>query len=47
MTILLLFVTTAVVAQERTVAIREVTVLGHRPMKEIGVQQTKLDSVTL
>ena len=47
MTILLLFVTAAVVAQERTVAIREVTVLGHRPMKEIGVQQTKLDSVTL
>ena len=47
MTILLLFVTTTVVAQERTVAIREVTVLGHRPMKEIGVQQTKLDSVTL
>ena len=47
MTILLTFVTAAVVAQERTVAIREVTVLGHRPMKEIGVQQTKLDSVTL
>ena len=46
-TILLLFVTAAVVAQERTVAIREITVLGHRPMKEIGVQQTKLDSVTL
>lgn len=47
MTILLTFVTAAVVAQERTVAIREVTVLGHRPMKEIGVQQTKLDSITL
>jgi iron complex outermembrane receptor protein len=47
MAILLLFVTTTVVAQERTVAIEGVTVLGHRPMKEIGVQQTKLDSITL
>ena len=47
LTILLTAVATVVVAQERTVAIREVTVLGHRPMKEIGVQQTKLDSVTL
>lgn len=35
------------VAQERTIAIDEVTVLGHRPLKEIGVQQTKLDSVAL
>ena len=43
----LLFVVVAATAEERTVAIREVTVLGHRPMKEIGVQQTKLDSVTL
>ena len=47
MAILLLFITTAAVAQERTVAIEGVTVLGHRPMKEIGVQQTKLDSITL
>lgn len=47
MAILLLFVTTTVVAQERTVAIEGVTVIGHRPMKEIGVQQTKLDSITL
>jgi iron complex outermembrane receptor protein len=34
-------------AEERTVAIREITVLGSRPMKEIGVQQTKLDSIAL
>ena len=27
--------------------IREVTVVGHRPMKEIGVQKTKFDSVVL
>ena len=47
MAILLLFVTTTVVAQERTVAIEGVTALGHRPTKEIGVQQTKLDSITL
>ncbi len=31
----------------RTVAIREVTVYGRRPMKEIGTQQTKLDSAVL
>lgn len=34
-------------AEERTVAIREITVVGRRPMKEIGTQQTKLDSVAL
>ena len=45
--LILLLTATAAVAQERTVAIREITVLGRRPMKEIGVQQTKLDSVTL
>ena len=31
----------------RTIPIREVTVYGRRPMKEIGVQQTKFDSVVL
>lgn len=45
--ILLLFAVLSATAEERTVAIKEVTVLGHRPMKEIGVQQTKLDSVAL
>ena len=45
--LILLLTAAAAVAQERTVAIREITVLGRRPMKEIGVQQTKLDSVTL
>jgi iron complex outermembrane receptor protein len=45
--ILALFVTAIAVAEERTVAIREITVIGHRPMKEMGMQQTKLDSVAL
>lgn len=45
--ILALFVTAIAVAEERTVAIREITVIGHRPMKEMGMQQTKLDSVVL
>ena len=27
--------------------IPEVTVIGHRPMKEIGVQKTKFDSLAL
>ena len=31
----------------RTIPIEEVWVYGHRPMKEIGVQQTKFDSVVL
>ena len=31
----------------RTIPIKEVTVYGRRPMKEIGVQQTKFDSVVL
>ena len=43
----MIFVAATAVAEERTVAIREITVVGHRPMKEIGVQQTKLDSVAL
>ncbi len=42
-----LSLTFSAMAEERTVAIREITVLGQRPMKEIGVQQTKLDSVAL
>ena len=42
-----LCLTFSAMAEERTVAIREITVLGQRPMKEIGVQQTKLDSVAL
>ncbi len=45
--ILFLLATLSATAEERTVAIKGVTVLGHRPMKEIGVQQTKLDSVAL
>ena len=45
--LLMIFVAATAVAEERTVAIREITVVGHRPMKEIGVQQTKLDSVAL
>ena len=45
--ILLLFATLSAAAEEKTVAIKGVTVLGYRPMKEIGVQQTKLDSVAL
>ena len=31
----------------RTIPIKEITVYGRRPMKEIGVQQTKFDSVVL
>ena len=31
----------------RTIPIKEVTVYGRRPMKEIGMQQTKFDSVVL
>ena len=31
----------------RTIDIDEVTVVGNRPMKEIGIQQTKLDSAIL
>ena len=42
-----LCLTFSAMAEERTVAIREITVLGSRPMKEIGVQQTKLDSIAL
>ena len=46
--ILALFcLTFAAKAEERTVAIREITVLGHRPMKEIGTQQTKFDTLAL
>ena len=49
--ILMLFATPlALWAQDephRTIPIKEVTVYGYRPMKEIGVQQTKFDSVVL
>ena len=49
--ILVLFATPlALWAQDephRTIPIKEVTVYGYRPMKEIGVQQTKFDSVVL
>ena len=49
--ILVLFATPlALWAQDeprRTIPIKEVTVYGYRPMKEIGVQQTKFDSVIL
>ena len=45
--LLFIFVTATAVAEQRTVAIREITVLGQRPMKEIGVQQTKLDTIAL
>ncbi len=47
LTILLLTLSTLASAEERTVAIDGVTVIGHRPMKDIGVQQTKLDSLVL
>ena len=36
--LLMIFVAATAVAEERTVAIREITVIGQRPMKEIGVQ---------
>ena len=45
--LLMIFVAATAVAEERTVAIREITVIGQRPMKEIGVQQTKLDTIAL
>lgn len=32
---------------QKSITIPEVVVYGNRPMKEIGIQQTKLDSVTL
>lgn len=32
---------------QHEIAIREIEVLGHRPMKEIGAQQTKFDSIVL
>lgn len=32
---------------QRTVAIREIEITGQRPMKEIGVQRTQLDSIVL
>ena len=32
---------------QRNITIREVSVVADRPMKEIGVQQTKFDSVVL
>ena len=45
--LLMIFVAATAVAEERTVAIREITVIGHRPLKEIGTQQTKLDTIAL
>ncbi|MBQ5843353.1 MAG: TonB-dependent receptor [Alistipes sp.] len=45
--VLLTAMAVSATAQERTVSIREITVLGRRPMKQIGVQQTALDSVSL
>ena len=45
--LLMIFVAATAVAEERTVAIREITVVGHRPLKEIGTQQTKLDTIAL
>ncbi|MBQ5854611.1 MAG: TonB-dependent receptor, partial [Alistipes sp.] len=44
---ILLLVAAVATAQERTVAIDGVTIIGTRPMKDIGLQQTKLDSVAL
>ena len=41
------FATQAQEEPRRTIPIKEVTVYGRRPMKEIGVQQTKFDSVVL
>ena len=43
----LLFWVATVAAEQRTIAIREITVYGQRPMKEIGTQQTKFDSLAL
>ena len=43
----LLFWVATAAAEQRTIAIREITVLGQRPMKEIGTQQTKFDSLAL
>ena len=43
----LLFWVATAAAEQRTIAIREITVYGQRPMKEIGTQQTKFDSLAL
>ena len=45
--LIVLFWVASAAAGQRTIAIREITVLGQRPMKEIGTQQTKLDSLDL
>ena len=50
LTLVLLALPLALWAQDeprRTIPIKEVTVYGRRPMKEIGMQQTKFDSVVL
>ena len=50
LTLVLLATPLALWAQDeprRTIPIKEITVYGRRPMKEIGVQQTKFDSVVL
>ena len=48
---LLILLTTSLWAQNdssrRNISIEEVTIVGKRPMKEIGIQQTKLDSAIL
>ena len=43
----LLFATLTASAQDRRIDIEGVTVTGNRPIKDIGVQQTKIDSVSL
>ena len=43
----LLFAALTVSAQERHIDIEGVTVTGNRPIKDIGVQQTEIDSVSL
>lgn len=45
--ILLSVIYTSAQAQNGDITIREVSVVADRPMKEIGVQQTKFDSVVL
>ena len=48
--LVLLVMPLALLAQDeprRAIPIKEVTVYGRRPMKEIGIQQTKFDSVVL
>ncbi len=46
-TILALLLCATTVAQERYIDIESITVTGNRPIKEIGVQQTAIDSAVL